>query len=947
VNGVLCVFLTGGFSKPMKFSYKFSNLCGSVYKQGNLVFTADGNCVLSPVGNRISVFDLVNHKCITLNIENRKNISRLALSPDGHSLLSVDEDGHAIFINFLKRVVVGEFHFKKAVQDIKFSPDSQFFAITSGRHVQVWHTPPLITQFRPFVLHRTYTGHYDDVIFIQWSPDSQFFVTGSKDMTARLYSRDPVPGFKPLVMSGHRNHVVGCFFGSGSDFDKTKPGYATQRLYTVAKDGAMFVWRFDPRTSEEAVAIRAAKSSLKQLKKTSTHQLHTKRQREEGEGGEGEGESSDDEREGEKKRKVSAEEGSVPLPHLATGKYVLEKRHFFDHNHSKIASCSYHTSPQTGLGLLVVGFASGTFSLYETPDIVCVHTLSISQERINTVSVNSSGDWLAFGCEKLGQLLVWEWQSETYVLKQQGHYYDVNSLAYSPDGQYVVTGGDDGKVKLWNTTSGFCFVTFGEHTSPVKSVEFSATGTVVFSCSLDGSVRAYDLVRYRNFRTMATPTPTQLSCVATDNSGEVVVGGGMDPFEVYVWSVQTGRLLDVLSGHTAPVSAVAFSASSSILASASWDKTVKIWDFYNSKNATETLTHSSDVLGLAFRPDGDELVTCALDGQLYFWDFAEAKLKHTIDGKKDILGGRLQSSARASVNNTTSCYFNSLCYSADGTCVLAGGNSKFVCIYECSQRVLLKRFVITENLSLDGTLNYLNSRHMTEAGDLKTIDDHDSEDEAYDRVDSSLPGARTGDFSSVNKLRIARTKCVRFSPTGLQWSAASTEGLLIYSLDETMTFDPSGLDMDITPDNVLKCLASRQFSKALAMSLSLNEEPLIQQVVEQTPFQDISLVVRSMPEHRIRRIIDLLGKALSSSPHLEFYLVWARAILTFHGSFLKISSTKLAPSFRALYKNLNRSYTDLTQLCNENQYLLEYMSSFAGHKQPPQEEAQAVQADGL
>lgn len=46
----------------------------------------------------------------------------------------------------------------------------------------------------------------------------------------------------------------------------------------------------------------------------------------------------------------------------------------------------------------------------------------------------------------LGQLLVWEWQSESYVLKQQGHFNSMVSLAYSPDGQYIATGGEDGKV---------------------------------------------------------------------------------------------------------------------------------------------------------------------------------------------------------------------------------------------------------------------------------------------------------------------------------------------------------------------------------------------------------------------------------------------------------------------------------------------------------------------
>ena len=43
----------------MKANFVFKNLCGTVYRQGNVTFTPDGNSVLSPVGNRVSVFDLV------------------------------------------------------------------------------------------------------------------------------------------------------------------------------------------------------------------------------------------------------------------------------------------------------------------------------------------------------------------------------------------------------------------------------------------------------------------------------------------------------------------------------------------------------------------------------------------------------------------------------------------------------------------------------------------------------------------------------------------------------------------------------------------------------------------------------------------------------------------------------------------------------------------------
>lgn len=66
----------------------------------------------------------------------------------------------------------------------------------------------------------------------------------------------------------------------------------------------------------------------------------------------------------------------------------------------------------------------------------------------------------------------------------------------------MATGGEDGKVKVWSTTSGFSFVTFSEHTAPVTSVIFAPNGKVVLSASLDGSIRAFDMARYRNFRSV-------------------------------------------------------------------------------------------------------------------------------------------------------------------------------------------------------------------------------------------------------------------------------------------------------------------------------------------------------------------------------------------------------------------------------------------------------------
>ena len=92
---------------------------------------------------------------------------------------------------------------------------------------------------------------------------------------------------------------------------------------------------------------------------------------------------------------------------------------------------------------------------------------------------------------------------------EKGH--SVSSISYSPCGSKMATGGTDGHVKIWNMTSGFCNVTFKNHTGDVSGIAWMRSGFALVSSSKDGTVRAYDLRRYRNFRTLVTPTPQRLT----------------------------------------------------------------------------------------------------------------------------------------------------------------------------------------------------------------------------------------------------------------------------------------------------------------------------------------------------------------------------------------------------------------------------------------------------
>ena len=151
-----------------RLSYQFNNLLGTVYRQGNLVYSPDGTTLYSAVGNRVSGFDLVRSRSFTFPFEARRNIARLALSPDGAILLVVDDEGHMLMANTLRRVVVHHLNLKRPARDVVFSPDGRWVAFALGRLVQVWATPALERSFTPFALHKTLGGHGDDVLCLAW-----------------------------------------------------------------------------------------------------------------------------------------------------------------------------------------------------------------------------------------------------------------------------------------------------------------------------------------------------------------------------------------------------------------------------------------------------------------------------------------------------------------------------------------------------------------------------------------------------------------------------------------------------------------------------------------------------------------------------------------------------------------------------------------------------------
>ncbi|KAL9105506.1 MAG: hypothetical protein Q9227_009336 [Pyrenula ochraceoflavens] len=855
----------------MKTDFKFANLLGTVYGKGNLVFTSDGTSLLSPVGNRVSVFNLINNSSYTFPFAHRKNVACIDLNPQGNLLLSIDEDGRAILTLFHRRISIYYFSLKSPVSALSFSPSGEHFVVGLGRKIQAWRTPQTPDssnngeiEFAPFVLHREYGGHFDTVTGLHWSSDSRFFVSASKDLTSRIWSLDPEDGFEPTTLAGHRESVKFACFSADQE-----------SIYTVSQDGALFRWEY-----------------------TSMPQVN--------------GNDQDD-------MIISEDE-----------RWRIVQRNYFMQSNAKVNCAFFHAASN----LLTVGFSNGLFGLYELPDFTNIHLLSISQSDISCIASNKTGEWLAFGSSKNGQLLVWEWQSESYILKQQSHLDSMNTMAYSPDGGRITTGADDGKIKIWDTSSGFHVATFTEHSSGVTGSAFSKRNNVLFTSSLDGSVRAWDMLRYRNFRTFTAPTRLSFSCLTIDPSGEVVCAGSQDSFEIHIWNVQTGQLLDQLSGHEGPISTLAFSPDGNTLISGSWDHTIRLWSVFSRTQSSEPLQLQSDLLSLAVSPDSKTLASATLDGQLTLHNISLATQTALLDARRDISGGRKTTDRRTAANVSGTKHFTTLAYSADGSCLLAAGNSKYICLYSTASLTLVKKFTVSVNLSLQGTADFLNSANILSNGMPRDLIDTDGEaSDLEDRIDRTLPGVKRGDPTTRTTRPEVRVTGLEFSPTGRAFCAASTEGLLVYSLDtdHLPAFDPFDLDIDITPQSIQDTVEKdRDFLKALVMAFRLNSQPLIKYVYESIPYTDIELIVREVPLVYLVRLLGFLGRNLEESPHLEFNMRWLVAVVGTHGRWIKEHRGECAAELRAVLKGVEGVGRTVRRVAEGNLWEIEFLLGSGG-----------------
>lgn len=237
----------------------------------------------------------------------------------------------------------------------------------------------------------------------------------------------------------------------------------------------------------------------------------------------------------------------------------------------KVNNVIYHPTEE----LVLTSSQDNTMRVWGVQTGQCVHVLRAHEGPVTGISLHATGDYLlscssdsnwAFSDVKTGRVLC--------KVSDSSSHHALTCAQFHPDGLIFGTGTEDSMIKIWDLKERTNVANFPGHSGPITSISFSENGYYLATSADDSVVKLWDLRKLKNFKTISMEDGYEVKSLCFDQSGTYLAVAGTD---VRVYLCKQWQELKVFNDHTALATGVRFGHNSTFVASASMDRSLKIF----------------------------------------------------------------------------------------------------------------------------------------------------------------------------------------------------------------------------------------------------------------------------------------------------------------------------------------------------------------------------------
>jgi len=397
------------------------------------------------------------------------------------------------------------------------------------------------------------------------------------------------------------------------------------------------------------------------------------------------------------------------------------------------------------------------------------------------------------------------------------------------------------------------------------------------------------------------------------------------------FSMDTGDLVDSFSGHSSVISKLAIHGSN--LATVSLDRTMRIFNIVD-QSQSESVKLVSEGLDVKFSSCGKLIAALTYDSCITLFDAKDRNEIGTIDTRLDVDASRLAGDDIKKTTSEKNKSFTCIAFSPDSLLLLAAGQSNFFALYSVNDRILLKKFFLTLNKSLDGVRLDIDYRKITEFGNMELFESSDEENEHFYgslKRKPKLAGTTHSDMSERAYKKVMKVNSVDFNPTCRSFAVVSTEGIGLYSLDNKRRFDPFEFALDVTPKAVNEALNVTNYVKALSLALRLNKIEIIKKVILQIHYKSAKYVVSNLNIVYVEKLLKIFAEEYNNIFEKKFHLFhhWLNSILVVHKRNLKMatgtSKQQTIASLTSIQQIINNQNQQVFNPMTESKNMIDYL----------------------